>query len=121
MIVAVSTKAFSARLETRLANSPVGSVFDDLLAFLKELIPLITALPCLMAAKKNAKKLQANIDDEFRAGVKKKKGRTPARVRVLMKKHGCDDKDTQDDAWHEISAEAFADSTNVADTLIAAG
>lgn len=116
----VSAKAFSAKLEYRLSNSPVGNIFTDLLAFIKELMPLLASLPCFMAAKKNAKKVQANIDEEFRSGVKKKRGRTPKPVRKLMREYGAEDTDAQDDAWHEICAEGFADSENVATSLVAA-
>lgn len=115
--MAVSPKTFSMRLENRLSNSPVGNIFTDLLAFIKELLPLIQTLPCLMAAKRNAKKLKAAVDDEFRSGVKKKRGRCPRKVRKLMEQYGPGNVDDQDEAWHLICAEAFADSTNVADAL----
>ncbi len=116
--MAMTQKTFASRLAVR-AEQRFGLSFDDILKLIEELLPIIFSLPCFMAAK-TPKKLQANIDEEYRRVSKKKNGRCLPRLRRALAKRNVTDRDEQD-TWYEIILqEAFADSQNVAVGLMKA-
>lgn len=113
--MSISTAAINSFAAKVHANTAGATPLENIIAFIKAIMPLLSMMPCLMMAKKDPVKIMARLADVYRDSKAKKKARIDKKIAPLMLEHGITESD-----WDAMTETAFDGGMATAKLLAAA-